>query len=96
MLLRRVLSRFFEEVLSGPILRNTAILSLRYPLSRDTFSAIPAIPQQGAIPPFGALFLHRHISTIPHFATYRAILVRYPRKTSTKKFCDTIAESIAR
>ena len=42
------------------------------------------------------LLLHRHISAIPHFATYRAILVRYPRKTSTKEFCDTIAESIAR
>ena len=37
--------------LSGPISRDTAIVSLRYPLSRDTFSAIPAIPQQGAIPP---------------------------------------------
>ena len=58
-------------------------------------SAIPAIPQQGAIPPIGAFFLHRHISAIPHFATYRAILVRYPRKTSTKTFCDTIAERIA-
>ena len=84
-------------VLSGPISRDIAIVSLRYPLSRDTFSAIPANHQQGAIPPpFGALFLHRHISAIPHFATYRAIFVRYPRKISTKEFCDTIAESIAR
>ena len=33
---------------------------------------------------------------IPHFATYRAISVRYPIKTSTKEFCDTIAASIAR
>ena len=32
---------------------------------------------------------------IPHFATYRAIIVRYPIKTSTKEFCDTIATSIA-
>ena len=37
--------------LSGPISRDIAIVSLRYPLSRDTFSAIAAIPQQGAIPP---------------------------------------------
>ena len=32
----------------------------------------------------------------PHFATYRAIIVRYPTKTSTKYICDTIAASVAR
>ena len=85
-----------EHELSGPISRDIAIVSLRYPLSRDTFSAFAAIPQEGAIPPLGAFFLHRHISATPHFATYRAIFVRYPRKTSTKTFCDTIAQSIAR
>ena len=37
--------------LSGPISRDIAIASLRYPLSRDTLSAIAAIPQEGAIPP---------------------------------------------
>ena len=42
------------------------------------------------------LILHRHTRAIPHFATYRAITVRYPITTSTKKFCDTIATSIAR
>ena len=42
--------------LSGPVSRDIAIVSLRYPLSRDTFSAIPAIPKKGAIPPLGALF----------------------------------------
>ena len=31
--------------------RSIAIVSLRYPLSRDTLSAIPAIPQQVAFPP---------------------------------------------
>ena len=82
--------------LSGPISREIAIVSLRYPLSRDTFSAIPAIPQQGAIPPPWCLLLHRHMSAIPHFTTYRAMPVRYPRKTSTKMLCNTIAESIAR
>ena len=45
-----------KNALSGPISRDIAIVSLRYPLSRDTFSAIPAIPQQVAIPPLGALF----------------------------------------
>ena len=42
------------------------------------------------------LVLHRHICAIPYFATYRAIIVRYPTKTSTKMFCDTIATSSAR
>ena len=50
---------------SGPISRDIAIVSLRCSLSRDTFSAIPAIPPQGAIPPLGAFF-------------YTDISVRYP------------------
>ena len=41
------------------------------------------------------LVSHRHICAIPHFATYRAIIVQYCTKTSTKEFCDTIAASIA-
>ena len=39
------------HTLSGPISRDTAILSLRYPISRDTFSGRLALPQNGAIPP---------------------------------------------
>ena len=39
--------------LSGPISRDTAILSLRYPISRDTFLGRLALPQNGAIPPLG-------------------------------------------
>ena len=42
------------------------------------------------------LVSHKHICAIPHFATYRAIIVRYPIKRSTREFCDTIATSIAR
>ena len=82
--------------LSGPISHNTAILSLRYPISRDTFSGRLVLPQNGAIPPPWHLVSHRHICAIPHFATYRAIIGRYPTKTSTKEFCETIAASIAR
>ena len=52
-------------------------------------------PKMVRYPPW-YLILHRHIRAIPHFATYRAIIVRYPIKTSTKQFCDTIATSIAR
>ena len=82
--------------LSGPISRDTAILSLRYPISRDTFSRRLAAPPKWCDTPAWYLVSHRHICAIPHFATYRAIIVRYPAKTSTKEFCDTIAASIAR
>ena len=40
-------------------------------------------------------FIQAHLCDT-HFATYRAIIVRYPIKTSTKEFCDTIIASIAR
>ena len=63
--------------------------------SRDTFSAIPAIPQQGAIPPFGALFTYTYQCDSPICNISRDTCA-IPRKTSTKQFCDTIAESIAR
>ena len=39
--------------------------------------------------------LRRHISAIPKSATYHTILMQYPRKSSSKTFCYTIAESIA-
>ena len=72
----------------------------------DTIAAIPHIvryffrevstpPKWCETPPWH-LVSHRHICAIPHFATYRAIIVRYPTKVSTKEFCDTIAASIAR
>ena len=74
---------------------------LRYYRCDTPYHAILSQPSQQSpnrvrYPPPLVPFLQRHISAIPHFATYRAILVRYPRKTSTKMFCDTIAESIAR
>ena len=53
-------------------------------------------PKKVRYPPHWYLVSHRPISAIPHFAAYRAITVRYPIKTSTKYFCDTIATSIAR
>ena len=82
--------------LVAPISRDIAILSLRYPISRDTFfKEFSTPPPMVRYPPW-YLVLHRHICAIPHFATYRAIIVRYPTKTSTKEFCDTIATSITR
>ena len=72
----------------------------------DTVAAIPHIaryflrevstpPKWCDTPPW-YLSLHRHICAIPHFATYRSIIVQYPTKASTKEFGDTIATSIAR
>ena len=40
-------------------------------------------------PPLVLSFTQAHLCDTP-FATYRAIIVRYPIKTSTKEFCDTI------
>ena len=88
-------SRNFWD-LNGPISRDNAIVSLRYPLSRDTFSAIPAIPQQGAIPPPGALFYTDISVWHPILQRIARYLCDTPRKTSTEEFCETIAESIAR
>ena len=66
-----------RSMLSGPISRAFAIVSLQYPLSRGTFSAIPATPQQGAIPALGALF-------------YTDISVRYPILQRIARYlCDT-------
>ena len=85
-----------HDTLSGPISRDTAILS-RYPISRGTFfREVSTPPKWCDTPPPWYLVSHRHICAIPHFATYRAIIVRYPTKTNTKHFCDTIAASIAR
>ena len=39
-----------QKPFSGPISRDIAILSLRYPISPDTFSGRFAVPQNGAIP----------------------------------------------
>ena len=50
---------------SGPISRDIAIVSLRYPLFARCFLSHPSNPLQGAIPPFGALF-------------YTDISVQYP------------------
>ena len=82
--------------LSGPISRDTAVLSLPIPhIARYLLREFSIPPKWCDTPPW-YLILHRHICAIPHFATYRAIIVRYPIKTSTKDFCDTIAASIAR
>ena len=61
----------------------------------DTIAAIPHIaryflrevsapPNWCDTPPWH-LVLHRHICAIPHFATYRAIIVRYPMKIRKNK-----------
>ena len=73
-------------LLSGPISRDIAIVSLRYPLSRDTFSAIAAIPQQGAIPPLGDFFytdISVRYPVLQHIARY---LRDTPRKQARKGF----------
>ena len=76
----------FFKIWALRVSRNIAIVSLRYPLSRDTFSAIPAIPQQGAIPTLGA-FLYTDISVqypiLQHIAGY---VCDTPGKQARKSF----------
>ena len=49
----RVNFGILSSSLSGPISHDIAILSLRYPISSDTFSGRLVAPQNGAIPPLG-------------------------------------------
>ena len=52
--------------LGGPISRDIAILSLRYPVSRDTFQGRSAVPQIGAItPPLALSFTQAHLCDTP-------------------------------
>ena len=59
------------------------------------FKGVEHSPKMMRYPPW-YLISDRHICAIPHFATYRAKIARYPIKTSTKDVCDTITTSIAR
>ena len=68
----------WPHLLSGPISRDIAILSLRQPTSHDTFSGRLAAPQNGAIPPTWCLVSHRRTCAIPHFATFGAIIAICP------------------
>ena len=49
-----ILARKAKQQLSGPISRDIGILSLRYPISSDTFSGMLALTQNAAIPPLGS------------------------------------------
>ena len=51
--------------LSGPISRDIAILSLRYPISRDTFSGRLALPQNDATPPLVCSLTQTHLCDTP-------------------------------
>ena len=82
--------------LGGPISRDTAILSLRYPISRDTFSRMLAAPPNTVrYPPLVLSFTQAHLCDTP-FCNVSRDNCAIPHKTSTKDFCDTIATSIAR
>ena len=50
---RKFLPSGFLPLSRFQISRDTAILSLRYPISRDTFQGRLALPQNGAIPHLG-------------------------------------------
>ena len=64
--------------LSGLVSSDTAILSLRYPISLHTFLRGASTPPKRCDTLPLDLILDRHIRAISHFATYRTIIVRYP------------------
>ena len=73
-----------------------AILSLRYPLLRDTFSGKLALPPKWRDAPPLILSFHTDTCAIPHFCYVSRDNCAIPHKTRMKEFCDTIAASIAR
>ena len=81
--------------LSGPMSRDIAILSQRYPISRNTFPGrLTSTPPKRRDTPLvlSLTQTHLYIRVISHFTTYRVIFMRYP----IPSFCDTIARNIAR
>ena len=98
---RRVFRRTHRvccRILSSEILRLVAPKRglLRYyrcdtPYRTTLFEGCEHSPKMVRCPPPGTYFHTGKFCAIPHFATYRAINVRYPTKTSTKEFCDTVA-----
>ena len=86
---------FVWNHLSGPMSRDIAILLLRYPISRDTFSWRLPVPQMARSPPPLLLsFAQAHLCDTP-FSYISRDNCAIPIKTSTQN-CDTIATSIAR
>ena len=82
--------------LSGPISRDIAILSLRYPISRDTCLREVSTPPKrcDTLPPLPLGFTLVHLCNTP-FCNISRDICAVPHKTSTTN-CDTIAASIAR
>ena len=84
---RHININFFVRLALGLVAPYRAIL--RYyrcdtPYRAILFKGGQHSPKMVRYPPLVHLVSHRHICAIPHFATYRAIIVRYPTKTSTK------------
>ena len=81
--------------LRGPISRDIAIVSLRYP-----YRAILSQPSQQSPKrvryPLGTSFTQTYQCDTPILQHIARDTCAIPRKTSTKTFCDTIAQSIAR
>ena len=75
----------------------TFVLLLAIPhIARYFFEGRKGSPQMVRCPPLVLSFTQAHLCDTPFCKEYRAIIVRYPIKASTKHFCDIIATSIAR
>ena len=75
-----------SQRLGGPIPRDIAILSLRYPISSDAHAGRLVLAPKMVPYSLLALSFTQACLCDPPFATYRAIIVGYPIKRSTKQF----------
>ena len=80
--------------LSGPILRDTAILSLRYPISRDSFSGRVALPKTVRYPPLVLSFTQAHLCNTP-FCNISRDSCAIPHKNKHERVLRYYRKSIA-
>ena len=69
------------DSLSGPMLRDAAMLLLRYPILRDTFIGRLACSQNGAILKLVLSFTQAHLCDTPFYNVSRDNVAIAPKKT---------------
>ena len=77
--------------LSAPYRKHIAILLLRYPVSRDTFSVGLALPQEGTVPPPWYCHLHRHMCDSPFCNILRGTYAKVAKEKKKHKRASLLA-----
>ena len=89
------LARATGDLLSGPISRDTGYYRCDTPYRAILFKGGWRSPKMVRYPPW-YLVSQRHICAIPHFATYRAIIVRYPIKKQAQNDFAILSLQVSR